>query len=71
MATYREIQLRTRVRHGFMPKTCWIAHVLSDHGLTTRQAANRADPHHRIAPCPPEKRHAIEQVCRELGRISN
>jgi hypothetical protein len=71
MATYHQLQLRTRERYGFVPKTCWIAQVLSDHGLTRRQAPNRADPHQRLAPCPPEKRHAIEQVCRELGRIPN
>jgi len=32
-------------------------------------APNRADPRQRVAPCPPNKRRAIEQVCRELGRI--
>lgn len=71
MATYQAIQLRVRERHGFLPKTCWIAHILSVHGLTRRTAANRADPQRRVAPCPPNKLRAIEQVCRELGKIPN
>jgi len=69
MATYQAIQLRVREQHGFLPKTCWIAHILSDYGLTRGMAPNRADPRQRVAPCPPNKRRAIEQVCRELGRI--
>jgi len=43
MATYREIQGYVRVHADFVPKTCWIAHVMSDHELTTRLAPNRRD----------------------------
>jgi hypothetical protein len=52
-----------------VPKTCWIAQVLSDHGLTTRVAPNRRAPRLRVAPCPPEKRPAIEGALIALGRL--
>ena len=44
MATYREIQAWIKKQHGFVPKTCWIAHVMSDYNLTTRQASNEVVP---------------------------
>lgn len=69
MPTYRQIQDHTRSTHGFMPKTCWIAHIKSDYGLTDRQAPNRADARSRIHPCPPEKRAALEAAMRELGAL--
>lgn len=69
MATYREIQQIVRETKGFTPKSCWIAHVLSDNGLTKRQAPNRMDPTERVHPCPPQKREAIEQVLIDLGYL--
>ena len=59
MATYKEIQARVKKQNGFVPKTCWIAHVLSDHKLTTRQAANRIQRGVRSQPCPDDKRPAM------------
>ena len=41
MATYAEIQKVVRAKHGFIPKTCWIAHVKSDFSLTNKIAPNR------------------------------
>ena len=66
MATYRDIQRDVKAKSGFVPKTCWIAHVLSDHGLTRHAAPNRQDQTKRIHPCPPEKRPAIEASLRHL-----
>ena len=66
MGFYMQIQKLTETNAGFKPKTCWIAHLLADHGLTTRQAANRIDPKTRANPCPPSKRAAIEAAIREL-----
>ena len=71
MATYREVQKHVRLQSGFVPKTCWIAHVKSDYGLTTRQAPNRHDPQQRVAPCPANKRAAIERALRELDVIAS
>lgn len=69
MTTYREIQDQIRMAHGFAAKPCWIAHVLSDYGLTRRQAYNRYDPDRRTNPCPPHRRSQIEESLRNLGVI--
>jgi hypothetical protein len=71
MATYREIQNWVKGRSGFVPKTCWIAHVMSDHNLTTRKASNRIDRSRRKYPCPDDKRTAIVAALKHfmmLGR---
>jgi len=67
--TYAEIAKEVERIGGFVPKTCWIAHVKSDLGLTTRTAPNRIDPRHRKHPCPPEKRPVILAAMRKLGAI--
>ncbi len=67
MATYKEIQQAVKKKYGFVPETCWIAHILSDYGLTTRKAPNRIHPNRRAVPCPEEKRKPIENVMRSLG----
>ena len=60
MATYRQIQDLVKLTHGFVPKTCWIAHVKAGHGLVGSQAPNRISPDRREHPCPPAKRAGIE-----------
>ena len=69
MATYTQLGKRVVATHGFMPKTCRIAHVMADHGLTRRVASNRLDPRKRKHPCPPDKRPAIENALRYFGMI--
>jgi len=68
MATYAEIQAYVQKHHGFVPKTCWIAHVKELNGLPTRRAWNRTGPE-RVAPCPPDKRQAIEEALRHFGMM--
>ncbi len=68
MAPYREIQLWVRQRFGFVPQTCWIAHVKEIHGLPKRTSWNREGPE-RVKPCPPEKRPAIEAAFKHFGMI--
>ncbi len=70
MATYAQIDAEVRRRFGYAPKPCWIAHVKSHHGLTTRIAYNRANPNVRKHPCPPEKWADIEAVIRSFGMIN-
>ncbi len=70
MPTYKEIQDHVRATRSFVPKTCWIADVLAEHGLTTRQAPNRADPNVRQYPCPAEKREALTSAMREIGALA-
>jgi hypothetical protein len=69
MATYRQIIDHVRTECGLAPKPCWIAHVLSDHGLTYRNAHNRVDPNSRMHPCPLSKRPAIEAALRHFAMI--
>jgi hypothetical protein len=69
MATYNEIQSYVRKKNGFVVKTCWIAHVKADHGLTARLAPNRVNPSKRIHACPPDKRGTIEAALRHFGMI--
>lgn len=41
MATYKQIQNHVKQKYGFIPKTCRIADIKSQHGLTIRVAHNR------------------------------
>ena len=69
MATYAAIQAHYRDKYEHTIKSCWIAHVKSDLGLTKRTAANRIDPGRRVHPCPDSKRKGIEEVLRKLGVV--
>lgn len=60
MATYKEIQTFVKRKHGFVPKTCWIAHVKELCDLPVRKAWNRAG--ERTHPCSPEKVEAIKDA---------
>jgi hypothetical protein len=69
MATYRQIQDWVRAHSGFVPKTCWIAHVKSDHGLVERTSSHRFDHPTRVNPCPGNRRPAIEAALRHFGMV--
>lgn len=69
MATYRQVQDHVKARAGFVPKTCWIAHVKDEHGLTSKNAPNRISPDRREHPCPADKRTAIEAALRHFQMI--
>ena len=69
MATYKQIAKYVRAENGFDPKTCWMAHVLWDRGLTKRKAPNRIDPKVRAYPCPVSKRGAIESALKHFAMI--
>jgi hypothetical protein len=56
-------------RHGFVPKTGWIAHVKDVHNIPTLREAKRARRDRAVEPCPPEKREAIEEALRHFGLI--
>lgn len=63
-----EIQREVELTFGFVPKTCWIAHVLELLGKRLRVASNRIDPRVRKCPCPTDKRAAISTAVRKLER---
>lgn len=69
MASYKEVQDYVRERNGFVPKSCWIAHVLSDAGLTKSVAPNRRDGRERLHPCPDAKRAPIVAALRHFGML--
>ena len=68
MATYEQIQDYVRERHGFVPKTCWIAHVKELSGLRVGRAPNRRGAAREV-PCPPSKQAAIREAFRHFGMI--
>jgi hypothetical protein len=66
--TYIDIQAHVRAHHGFTPRTGWIAQVKELNGLSLRPTHNRG-PSARVVPCPPERRHAIEEALRHFGML--
>ena len=66
--TYRDIAREVKISAGFVPKTCWIAHVMEMLGLKLRRAPNRIDLGERKYPCPPEKISAIIAALYKLGK---
>jgi hypothetical protein len=68
MATYRQLQAYVLKRHGFMPKTCWIAHVKEMSALPMRRAWNRQS-EERQERCPPDRVEAIRDALRHFGII--
>jgi hypothetical protein len=69
MNTYKAVQRKVKQDAGFVPKSCWIAHVLEMNGQHVRPAHNRKDRGTRQVPCPPDKRKPIERALRELKKI--
>lgn len=69
MATYRQVQDDIRLRHGSVVKTCWIADVKAQHGLTTRTAPNRISSSARKHPCPEQWKPVIEDSLRRFGML--
>jgi len=55
-----------RARHGFTPKTGWIAHVKELNGLPLRPTHNRGRSA-RVIPCPPERQAAVEETLRHFA----
>ena len=69
MATYKEIQAFIKEQHGYIPKTCWIAHAKKQCGLNPKMAPNRQDPERRVSPCPDNKLDDIKEAFRHFGMI--
>ena len=68
MATYEQIQQCVKVRYGYVPKTCWIAHVKEISGIPLRKAHNRIGIF-RKHPCPQNKIASIQECFRHFGMI--
>lgn len=68
MATYNEIQSWVKAKHGWIPKTCWIAHCKEIVGLPVSNAPNRKSDS-RMVPCPAEKQEAILSAFQHFGML--
>lgn len=69
MATYKEIQAYVKEKYGFLPKTCWIAHMKEVCGIPVKNAPNRISPDNREKPCTPEKMEYIKDVFTHFDMI--
>ncbi|MDU6039849.1 MAG: hypothetical protein E6Y83_16045 [Clostridium butyricum] len=70
MSTYKQIQEYVKATYGFVPKTCWIAHVKEVLGLESKIAVNRIDINKRTHTCPEDKQRYIEESFRHFDMIS-
>jgi hypothetical protein len=68
MPAYQAIQRQVGITSCFVPKTCWIAHVLELLGKELRSASNRVDANVRKYPCPAEEQAAIIDAIRKLEK---
>ena len=62
MATYKEIQSYVKDQFGYVPKTCWIAHMKEICGLPVKTAPNRYSVDKREMPCPLDKMDSIKNA---------
>jgi len=69
MATYLQIQSWVKQNYGFVPKSCWIAHVKELSGLPIQKAPNRKGTT-RMYPCPPNKIEPIRSALRNFKMIT-
>ena len=74
MATHKEIQAYVKEHYGFVPKTCWIAHVKEMSELKVRRARNRVG-EARKYPCRPSRIEPIRaallhyRIIKEPGAV--
>jgi hypothetical protein len=60
MATYKQIQDYVKQEHGYIPKSCWIAHMKEVSGLKPKMSPRRYSSTTRVHPCPIEKQNDIK-----------
>ena len=68
MATYRDIQAYVKQKYGFVPQTCWIAHVKQLSSLVVPRSPNRQGVK-RVKPCPPNKKEPVREALKHFGII--
>ena len=68
MATYNQIINYVRENYGYTVRTCWIADIKAQHGLTVRRSWNRQG-NGRQNSCPETKQTSIEGALRHFGMI--
>lgn len=69
MATYKDIQAFIKKENGYVPKTCWIAHMKELQGLKPRISASRISPDKRVHPCPENKQADVLAAFQHFGMV--
>ena len=64
---YAEARNLYKQKHNKSLKNSWIAHVLTDHGKTSRKSATRKGDYKY--PCPDEVRPKLEKILKELKML--
>ncbi len=70
MATYKAIQNYIKDKYNCSVKTCWIADMKEQCGITTRTAPNRKSEKSRVYPCPDQHKEKILESFSYYGMIS-
>jgi len=69
MATYKQIQEYVKITYGYVPKSCWIAHMKEILGLNPREAYNRYESTRRTHPCPVNKQKDLEEAFKHFNMV--
>ena len=69
MADYKQIQEYVKETYGFVPKTCWIAHMKEVLGMDSKVAVNRIDINKRTHLCPENKQECIKEAFKHFNMI--
>ena len=69
MATYKQIQDWVKQRYGFVPKTCWVAHIKELSGVEVCKAPNRMGEERKL-PCPQDKVEPIRAALKHFEMIN-
>jgi len=69
MVTYKHIQDYVKKTYGYVPKSCWIAHVKELNGLNPKIAPNRRSATIRKYPCPQERQEDIRKAFAHFGLL--
>ena len=69
MATYKQIQEYVKTNYGYVPKSCWIAHMKEILGLNPREAYNRYESTRRTHPCPVNKQKDLEEAFKHFNMV--
>jgi hypothetical protein len=70
MPTIRELQQWVKAEHGFVPKSCWIAHAKELNNIPRLRLAPNRRREDRVYPCPSDKLPAITAAFRHFGLLS-
>ncbi len=69
MATYKAIQNYIKDKYNCSIKTCWIADMKEQCGISTRKAPNRISKSKRVYPCPEKYKAKMIDTFRHFGMV--